>query len=97
MERRGGALERRRQFCLLSAGKTLLSANRFSLVVKIKRKIPVAAPHPPSSLPRCRRGALRLHIEQPLARITGEGADPPDLVRGEAVRVPRYQALGSHH
>ena len=31
-------------------------------------------PGPPS--PRCRREALRLHIEQPLTRIAGEGADP---------------------
>ncbi len=33
-------------------------------------------------LPRCRRGVLRLHIEQPLARIAGEGAKRSEAGEG---------------
>jgi hypothetical protein len=68
------------------------------LVVKIERKIPVAAPHPPSPA-----------AGSPLSRGAGEGlcgctsnSTSPALRErvpsaSRRVRVPRYQLLGSHH
>jgi len=66
-------------------------------MVKIKRKIPgQTLTHPAGRLgppsPAAGEGLLRLHIEEPLARIAGEGAE-----RSEASEGIRYQVLGSHH
>jgi hypothetical protein len=52
-------------------------------VVKIKRKIPVAAPHPPS-----------LAAGSPLSRDAGEGAERSEAGEGTTVPSVRFAPLG---